>query len=70
MLIVSNTVILDWLAEDGFSLGESSWVHVATLKRCWQITATRDGHKYTARAPKRKQAVVNLGLLVGYPLDE
>ena len=43
MLIVSN-VILDWLAEDGFSLGESSWVHAAK--------------------------VVNLGRLIGYPLDE
>ncbi len=69
MLIVSD-VVLDWLADDGFSLGQSSWVHATTLKRCWQITATRDGHKYIARAPKRKQAVVNLGLLVGYPLDE
>ncbi len=69
MPIISDTV-LDWLAEGGFSLGESSWIHATTFKRCWQITARRDGHEYIARAPDREQAVVNLGLLIGYPLDE
>ncbi len=69
MPIVSD-MVLDWLAEDGYSLGESSWIHATTLKRCWQITATRYGHKYIARAPSREQAVVHLGMLIEYPLDE
>ena len=67
---ITSDIILDWLHEDGYSLGETSWVHPITGGHCWQFTATGGEHRYIARMPERERAVVNLGLLIGYPLDE
>ena len=65
-----SDLLLGWLHEDGYSLGESGWMNPLTGKRWWQVEATKDGHQHFVRGPHREQAVINLGLLVGYPLDE
>ena len=41
-----------------------------TGKQWIQVEATKDGHKHFVRGPDREQAIINLGLLVGYALDE
>ncbi len=68
-MIVSD-LLLDWLAEDGYSLSETGWIRAQDRKFYFEVTAEQDGHRHIARARDREQAVVNLGMLIGYPLDE
>jgi len=52
--------------EDGYSLSEAGWIR----PHYFEVTAEKHGHRHIARAPSREQAVVHLGMLIGYPLDE
>ena len=69
-MTVFSGIILDWIAEDGFSLSEAGWIRPHDREFYFQVTAERDSHRHIARAPFRETAVVNLGLQIGYPLDE
>ena len=68
-MIISD-MILGWLHEDGYSLGEFGWVNPRTGQQWMQLEATKDGHQHIVRAPDRERAVIHLGPFVGYPLDE
>ncbi len=63
-------LLLGWLHEDRYSLGESGWMNPLAGRQWIQVEATKDGHQHFVRAPDRDQAVIYLGLLVGYPLGE
>ena len=63
---IASDIILDWMHEDGYSLSEAGWIR----PHYFEVVAEKDGHRHIARAPDREQAVINLGLLIGYPLDE
>ncbi len=67
---VASEIILDWAAKDGYSLSETGWIQGRDRKFYFEVTAEKDGHRHIARAPDREQAVVNLGMLIGYPLEE
>ncbi len=67
---VASDIILDWIAKDGYSLSETGWIRAQDRKFYFEVAAVKDGHRHIARAPDRESAVVNLGLLIGYPLDE
>ncbi len=67
---VAGDIILAWIAKDGYSLSEAGWIRAQDRKFYFEVTAEKDGHRHIARAPDRETAVVNLGLLIGYPLDE
>ncbi|MCH8853862.1 MAG: hypothetical protein IID41_14595 [Planctomycetes bacterium] len=67
---VASDIILDWIGEDGYSLGESGWIQARDRQFYFEVTAEKDGQRHIARASDREQAVVNLGVLIGYPLDE
>ena len=67
---IASDIILDWIAKDGYSLSEDGWIRPQDSKFYFEVTAEKDGHRHIARAPDREQAVVHLGLLIGYPLDE
>ena len=67
---VASDIILDWIAKDGYSLSETGWIQARDRKFYFEVTAEKDGHRHIARARDREQAVVNLGVLIGYPLDE
>ncbi len=60
---LASDIILDWIAEDGYSLSESGWIRAQDRKFYFEVTAEKDGHRHIARAPARETAVVNLGLL-------
>ncbi len=63
---LTSDIILDWMHEDGYSLSEAGWIR----PHYFEVTAEKHGHRHIARAPSREQAVVHLGMLIGYPLDE
>ena len=67
---VASDIILDWIHEDGYSLSESGWIRPQDQQFYFEVTAEKDGHRHIARARDRETAVVNLGVLIGYPLDE
>ena len=67
---VASDIILDWAAKDGYSLSETGWIQARDRKFYFEVTAEKDGHRHIARAPDRETAVVHLGVLIGYPLDE
>ena len=67
---VASDIILDWIAENGYSLSEAGWIRARQRQFYYEVTAEKNGHRHIARAPDRETAVVNLGLLIGYPLDE
>ena len=67
---ITSDIILGWLHADGYSLGESELISLLPRRRWIQVEATKGGHKHFVRGPGREQAIINLGLLVGYPLDE
>ena len=67
---IASNIILDWIAEDGYSLSETGWRQARDRKFYFEVTAEKDGHRHIARGPDREQAVVNLGMLIGCPLDE
>ncbi|MCH8853627.1 MAG: hypothetical protein IID41_13390 [Planctomycetes bacterium] len=67
---IASDIILDWAAEDGYSLSETGWIRPQDRKFYFEVTAEKDGHRHIARARDRETAVVNLGMLIGYPLDE
>ena len=66
----ASDIILDWIHEDGYSLSEAGWIQARDRKFYFEVTAEKDGHRHIARARDWEQAVVNLGLLIGYALDE
>ena len=61
---------LDRIAKDGYSLLEPGWIRVGDRKFYFEVTAEKDGHRRITQAPDREQAVVHLGVLIGYPMDE
>ena len=67
---LASDLILDWIAKDGYSLSETGWIQARDQQFYFEVTAQKDGHRHIARAPDREQAVVNLGVLIGYPLEE
>ncbi len=67
---LASDIILDWLAEDGYSLSEAGWIRPQDEQFYFEVAAEKDGHRHIARAPDRESAVVHLGMLIGYPLDE
>ena len=67
---LAGDIILDWAAKDGYSLSETGWIQARDRKFYFEVAAEKDGHRHIARAPDRETAVVHLGLLIGYPLDE
>ena len=67
---VASDIILDWIHDDGYSLSEAGWIRPQGHEFYFEVTAEKDGHRHIARAPSREQAVVHLGVLIGYPLDE
>ncbi len=67
---VTSDIILDWAARDGYSLSETGWIQARDHKFYFEVTAEKDGHRHVARAPERETAVAQLGVLIGYPLDE
>ncbi len=67
---IASDISLDWIAEDGYSLSESGWIRPQDHEFYFEVTAEKDGHRQVARAPSRETAVVHLGMLVGYPLNE
>ncbi len=67
---VASDIILDWIAKDGYSLSETGCPQARDRKFYFEVTAEKNGHRHIARAPDREQAVVQLGRLVGYPLEE
>ena len=70
MPVSTSDIILDRIAKDGYSLSEAGWIRPQDHQFYFEVAAEKDGHRHIARAPDREQAVVNLGRLVGYPLDE
>ena len=67
---VTSDTILDRISEDGYSLSEAGWIRPQDGEFCFDIAAEKGGHRHIARAPDRESAVVHLGMLVGYPLDD
>ncbi len=67
---LASDIILDWINEDGYSLSETGWIRPQDRKFYFVVTAEKDGHRHIARAPDRESAVVHLGILIVYPLDE
>ena len=67
---VASDIILDWMHEDCYSLSEAGWIRPQDRAFYFEVTAEKGGHRHIARAPSREQAVVHLGLLIGYPLEE
>ena len=70
MPVRPSDIILDWIAKDGYSLSEAGRIQARDRKFYFEVTAEKNGHRHIARAPGRETAVVNLGMLVGYPLCE
>lgn len=70
MPIRPSDIILDWIHDDGYSTAETGWVRVRDRRFYFQITAVKAGHRHIARARDRGQAVIHLGMLLGYELDE
>ena len=66
---VASDMILDWIAEDGYSLSEAGWIQARDRKFYFEVTAEKDGHRHIARASDRESAVVHLGRLIGYDFD-
>ena len=70
MPVHAGDIILNWIARDGYSLSETGWIRARDRQFYFEVTAEKDGHRHIARAPDRETAVVHLGVLIGYPLDE
>jgi len=70
MPIHASDIILDWIREDGYSLSETGWARPQDQQFYFEVTAEKNGHWHIARAASRGQAVVTVGRLVGYSLDE
>ena len=54
---VASDIILDWIAKDGYSLSEAGWIRPQDRKFYFEVTAEKDGHRHSARAPDRETAV-------------
>ena len=67
---VGSDIIPNWIHEDGHSLAEAGWIRAQNQQFYFEVTAEKDGHRHDAQAPDREQPVVNLGILIGNPLDE
>ena len=46
---VASDIILDWIAEDGYSLSEDGWIRPQDRKFYFEVTAEKDGHRRIAR---------------------
>ena len=62
---VASDIILDWIAEDGYSLSEAGWIRPQDHEFYFEVTAEKDGQRQSARESDRETAVVNLGGLIG-----
>ncbi len=67
---IASDIILDWIHEDGYSLSEAGWIRPQDHEFYFEVKAEKDGHRHIARARDRETAVVNLGVQIGYPLEE
>ncbi len=67
---VASDIILDWMAKDGYLLSETGWIQARDRKFYFEVATEKDGHRHIARAPNRERAVVHLGMLIGYALEE
>ncbi len=67
---ITSDIILDWIHDDGYNVAESGWIQARDRTVDFEVAAEKDGHRHIARAPDREAAVVHLGMLIGYPLDE
>ena len=70
MLVRTSDIILDWIHDDGYSIAETVWVRALDRSFYFEVTAEKDGHCHIARARDREQAVIHLGMLLGYEIDE
>ncbi len=61
MPVRASDNILGWIAKYGYSLSETGWIRAQDQQFHFEVRAEKDGHRHIARAPDRKQAVVNLG---------
>ena len=48
---LASDMILDWIAEDGYSLSEAGWIQAQEHKLYFEVAAEKDGHRHIARAP-------------------
>ena len=55
---IAIDIILDWAAEDGYSLSEAGWIQGRDRQFYFEVTAEKDGHRHIARAPDRETAVL------------
>ena len=56
-MIISD-LILGWMHEDGYSLGESGWMNPLTGRQWIQVEATKDGHwQHECRIEGRRSLV-------------
>ena len=55
-MMVSD-LLLGWMHDDGYSLGESGWMNPLTGKRWWQVEATKDGLGGTIGRDRSRTAV-------------
>ena len=69
-LPVASDFIFDWTAQDGYALSEAGWIRPQDQQFYFDVIAEKDGHRHIARARDREAAVVHLGMLIGYALDE
>ena len=67
---LASDIILDWIHDDGYSLSEAGWIRPQDRQFYFEVAAEKDGHRHIARAPDREAAVVHLGMLIGYALEE
>ncbi len=67
---VARDIILDQIANYDYSLSEAGWIQARDRKFYFEVTPEKDGHRHIARARDRESAVVHLGSLIGYALDE
>ena len=47
MPIRPSDIILEWAAEDGYSIAEAGWVRARDRKFYFEIAAVKDGHQHT-----------------------
>ena len=45
MPIHASDIILDWIAEDGYSLSEAGWIRPQDHKFYFEVTAEKDGKR-------------------------
>ena len=56
---LTSGIILDWIAEDGYSLSEAGWIRPQDHEFYFEVAAEKDGHRQIARAPDRDGQMVH-----------